>query len=44
MSGYTGDVMAYHGLMDSGIHFIAKSFTAFDILARVRHVLDVGAR
>ena len=43
MSGYTGDVIAQHGMLDPRIHFISKPFSAGDFLAQVRHVLDETA-
>jgi two-component system cell cycle sensor histidine kinase/response regulator CckA len=40
VSGYTRDVVAERGLLDSGIHFLQKPFTAATLLDRVRAVLD----
>ena len=40
MSGYTADVIAHHGVLDEGVHFIQKPFSARDLAARVRAVLD----
>lgn len=42
MSGYTSDVIAHHGMLDPGIHFISKPFSAKDLAAKVREVLDKG--
>ncbi len=40
MSGYTADIIAHHGVLDEGVHFIQKPFT-FDVLTtKVREVLD----
>ncbi|MFP4087314.1 MAG: transporter substrate-binding domain-containing protein [Desulfobacteraceae bacterium] len=39
MSGYTANVIAHHGVLDKGVHFVGKPFT-FDSLARkVREVM-----
>jgi two-component system cell cycle sensor histidine kinase/response regulator CckA len=40
MSGYTADVIAHHGVLDEGVHFIQKPFSGQTIAARVREVLD----
>ena len=40
MSGYTADVIAHHGVLDEGVHFIQKPFTMTDLAAKVRGVLD----
>jgi PAS domain S-box-containing protein len=40
MSGYTADVIAHHGVLDSGIHFIQKPFSARDLASKLREVLD----
>ena len=40
MSGYPADVIASHGLVDEGVHFIAKPFIIQDLLAAIRAVLD----
>ena len=40
MSGYTADVIARHGVLDDGISFIQKPFTAEQLAASVRDVLD----
>jgi DNA-binding NtrC family response regulator len=42
-SGYTGDVMIHHGMLDEGIEFIAKPYTLEQLANRVRDVLDSGA-
>jgi PAS domain S-box-containing protein len=42
VSGYTGDVIGHHGVLDSGIEFLQKPFTTQAILARVRGLLDQG--
>ncbi len=40
MSGYTADVIAHHGVLDEGVHFIQKPFSLPDMAAIVREVLD----
>jgi len=42
MSGYTANVIAHHGVLDEGVHFIQKPFTIPDLATRVRGVLDGG--
>jgi len=42
MSGYTQDVISKAGVLDSGLEFLAKPFTAADLQERVREVLDAG--
>jgi two-component system, cell cycle sensor histidine kinase and response regulator CckA len=40
MSGYTADVIADHGLLDDGVHFIQKPFSLADLAGKVRGTLD----
>jgi len=40
MSGYTANVIAHHGVLDVGVHFIQKPFSKQDITAKVRDALD----
>ena len=40
MSGYTSDIIAHHGVIDEGVHFIQKPFTMAGLAAKVRQVLD----
>lgn len=36
MSGYTGDTIAHHGVLDEDVHFIQKPFTLKQLAAKVR--------
>ena len=40
MSGYTSDVIALHGILDDGTHFIQKPFTMKALSEKVRQALD----
>jgi PAS domain S-box-containing protein len=42
MSGYTADVIAHHGVLEEGVHFIQKPFSLKDLAAKVRQALDTG--
>jgi PAS domain S-box-containing protein len=39
MSGYTANVIAHHGVLDEGVHFIQKPFSISDLAAKIREVL-----
>jgi PAS domain S-box-containing protein len=39
MSGYTANVIAHHGVLDPGVHFIQKPFSMEDIFVKVRETL-----
>ena len=40
MSGYTSHVIARHGFLEPGLHFLQKPFTLEDLAAAVRSTLD----
>ncbi len=39
-SGYTANVIAHHGVLDEGVHFIQKPFNMMILTTKVRDVLD----
>ena len=39
-SGYTGDVIVHHGVLEKGIEFISKPYSLEQLAKRVREVLD----
>ena len=41
-SGYTADVIAKHGILDDGVHFVQKPFSKKGLLDKVRFVLDAA--
>ncbi|MEI8191108.1 MAG: ATP-binding protein [candidate division NC10 bacterium] len=40
MSGYTATVIAHHGVLEAGVHFIQKPFSMQDLAAKVREALE----
>lgn len=40
MSGYTANVIAHHGVLDEGIHFLQKPFSLKSLVDIVREALD----
>ncbi len=39
MSGYTANVIAHHGVLDEGVHFIQKPFSKTELSLKVREAL-----
>jgi two-component system cell cycle sensor histidine kinase/response regulator CckA len=44
MSGYTADLMADHGVLETGIGFLEKPFTKESLLRSVRDLMDGASR
>ena len=42
MSGYTANVIAHHGVLDEGVHFIQKPFSRNELAGKVREVLTIS--
>ncbi|NTW48582.1 MAG: PAS domain S-box protein [Chlorobiales bacterium] len=40
MSGYTADMIGRHGILDEGVHFIAKPFSLDELARKVREMLE----
>nr|NJM04700.1 response regulator [Desulfobacula sp.] len=41
MSGYTSDIITHQGVLDEGVRFIEKPFTAKALAEKVRQILDM---
>jgi hypothetical protein len=39
MSGYTANVIAHHGVLDKGVKFIPKPFSAQELATKVHEAL-----
>jgi DNA-binding NtrC family response regulator len=42
MSGYTGEAIVHHSVLDSGLNFIQKPFNVHRLLEKVREVLGAA--
>ena len=40
MSGYTANVIAHHGVLDEGVHFLQKPFSIKGLADKIRMVLE----
>ena len=40
MSGYTADVIAHHGVLDAGVHFLQKPFSRTSLSLKIKEALD----
>jgi PAS domain S-box-containing protein len=40
VSGYTANVIAHHGVLDPGVHFLQKPFSIKDLATKIREALD----
>jgi PAS domain S-box-containing protein len=40
MSGYTSNVIAHRGILEEGVHFLAKPFTRKELAMKLRSILD----
>ena len=40
MSGYTANIIAHHGIINTGINFIQKPFTRESFTAKVQEALN----
>jgi len=39
MSGYTSNIIAHHGVLEAGVHFIQKPFSLIELARKVREVI-----
>jgi hypothetical protein len=44
MSGYTDSAIGHHGVLEPGIAFLQKPFSAQDLTSKVRVLLDQTAQ
>ena len=42
MSGYTDSAIDKHGILDDGVHFVQKPFSAADLTTRIREIVEVA--
>ena len=42
MSAHADDIVAHHGVLDEGKHFIAKPFSSNELLRKVRDIISAG--
>ncbi len=40
MSGYTANVIAHHGVLEEGVHFLQKPFTLSELSVKIRETLE----
>ena len=40
MSGYSGDIIALHGVLIDNVHFIEKPFSLSGLITKVREALE----
>jgi hypothetical protein len=40
MSGYTADVISQRGVLDEGVHFLSKPFSASQLAVKLRELFQ----